>query len=58
MIIANFHEIYNFFSKKLLNNELNNEDLKTNFIKILKIMQPVLPHLTNECLTKFDEKNI
>ena len=30
--------------------------LKTNYQKILKIMQPVLPHLTNECLTKFDEK--
>ncbi len=58
VIIANFHEIYNFFSKKLLSNELGNEDLKTNFIKILKVMQPVLPHLTTECLTKFNEKQI
>ncbi len=58
VIIANFHEIYNFFSKKLSNDDLNYNELKINFMKILKIMQPVLPHLASECLTKFNENNL
>ena len=55
VIIANFHEIYNFFNKILLKEKFDNNELKINFIKILKIMQPVLPHMISECLTKFNE---
>ena len=56
VIIANFHEIYNFFQKSLKNKNFDIAELKTNFIKILKIMQPILPHLISECLIRFNEK--
>ena len=55
VIIANFHEIYNFFNKILIQNNFSNTELKNNFIKILKIMQPVLPHMISECLTNFKQ---
>jgi len=49
VLIANFHEIYNF-----LNKTLSREDWGSNFIdnylKILKVMMPVIPHFTNECI--------
>ena len=49
VLIANFHEIYNF-----LNKTLSKEDWGSNFIdnylKILKVMTPVIPHFTNECI--------
>ena len=49
ILIANFHEIYNF-----LNKTLSKEDWGSNFIdnylKILKVMTPVIPHFTNECI--------
>ena len=49
VLIANFHEIYNF-----LNKTLSREDWGSNFIdnylKILKVMTPVIPHFTNECI--------
>tara|TARA_B100001093_G_scaffold417856_1_gene408927 strand:- start:1299 stop:2285 length:987 start_codon:yes stop_codon:yes gene_type:complete len=50
VIIANLHEIYNFFSKVILNKNLNIKSLNTNYLKILKIISPVLPHLSSECL--------
>jgi leucyl-tRNA synthetase len=51
VIIANFHEIYNFFSKILLK-ETTSKNLLNNYIKILTIMLPVTPHLANECLSE------
>ena len=49
VIVANLHEIYNFFNK-LLDNENINKNLLTNYIKILKIIVPIAPHLASECL--------
>ena len=49
VIIANLHEIYNFFNKTLEKKAFN-ENLIANYIKILTIMIPVTPHLANECL--------
>ena len=58
VIIANLHEIYNFLSKNVDKIE-NKENLLLNYAKILKIISPILPHLTNECLDdlKIKEKN-
>ena len=56
VIIANFHEIYNFLFKIKDNNDLDVKTLKNNYIKILKIMQPVIPHMISECLTKMGEE--
>ena len=51
VIIAVFHEIYTFY-KKILDNNKNYKNLKNNFEKILILLIPVLPHLSNECLEK------
>ena len=54
VIIANLHEIYNYLSKNLKKIDCK-ENLIFNYEKILKIISPVMPHLTNECL---DELNV
>ena len=56
VIVATFHEIYSFF-KKLLDENKNYENLENNFKKILIVMSPVVPHLSSECLDKFNDKN-
>jgi len=57
VIIANFHEIYNFLSK-LKQHEISNiEDFKQNYINILIVMSPVLPHLISECLYELEVKD-
>ncbi len=48
VLIAYLHETYNFLSKEI--NKLNIKHLKENYIKILILMFPVLPHLVSECL--------
>ncbi len=52
VIIAVFHDIYSFYIK-ITNNKKN---LKENFEKILLIMMPVIPHITNECYKKINQK--
>ena len=55
MLVANFHEIYNFFSK-LTEKEDWGKNFISNYLKILKIMNPVVPHLSSECIQNFDIK--
>ena len=59
VIIANLHEIYNFFIKKIQENNYSKNLIK-NYSKILTIMMPIVPHLASECLSqiKKDEKII
>ena len=47
--IAHFYEAYNIFIKNI-DNEIDNNCLKKNIIKIMKLMLPFAPHLSNECL--------
>ena len=51
VIIAVFHEIYSFYNK-ISTHDKNYKNLKENFIKILIVMTPVIPHITNEFLEK------
>ena len=48
VIIANLHEIYNFYSQAYKTECIN---LNDNYIKILKVIFPVLPHFASECLS-------
>ena len=50
VIIANFYEIYNYLNKKT-SQPIEIEVLKTNYIKILECMIPVIPHFAQECLS-------
>jgi leucyl-tRNA synthetase len=55
VIIANLYEIYNFFNEKI-KQDLGKENLVNNYIKILKIMNPIIPHYSNECLEQINYK--
>ena len=54
VIIANLHEIYNFFSK-VIEDKIKYKDLKKNYSIILKIMIPIIPHMALECLAEIGE---
>jgi len=58
VLVANLHEIYNFFNK-VTDCEILNKNFKDNYIKILKVMQPIIPHIAQECLKEVSplEKN-
>ena len=49
VIIANIHEIYNFLNKEI---EKNYDSLviKENYLKILTLLTPTIPHYTSECV--------
>ncbi len=49
VIIANIYEIYNFLNKEI-ENEIDSNLLKKNYIKILILMAPAIPHFCHECL--------
>ena len=57
VIIANMYETYNFLIKHLEKN-INTNNLLENYIRILIIFSPIVPHLTSECLSDigFKEK--
>ncbi len=57
VIIANLHEINNFFNLIVKDNK-NYANLKSNYIKILKIMSPVIPHFASECLEQLGNNSI
>jgi leucyl-tRNA synthetase len=56
VIIANLHEIYNFYNKLLNEENLETEIFKINYVKILKVIHPILPHLISECLADLNEE--
>ena len=58
VIIANFHQIYNFFNTNNKDNELDINEFKEIYVKVLKGMYPVIPHIISECLVQFEEKPI
>jgi len=49
VIVANFYETYNFLIKEI-EKPTNQNNLIENYTKILKLMSPLLPHFTSECL--------
>ena len=49
VIIANFYEMYNFFSK-IIQKPLDKNILINSYVNILKIMMPLLPHIAAECI--------
>jgi len=55
VLIAYLHETYNFLSKEI--NKLDIKDLRENYLKILILMFPVLPHLVSECLNDLQKES-
>jgi leucyl-tRNA synthetase len=56
VIIANFHEIYNYFSKEI-NNFIKKDALRENYTNILYLLSPIIPHYAEECLSELNVKN-
>ena len=55
--IAYFYEVYNIF-KTSVQSDLSQSVLKSNIIKILKLLIPFIPHLAHECLELLNCKTI
>tara|TARA_Y100001970_G_scaffold289675_1_gene420820 strand:+ start:25 stop:930 length:906 start_codon:yes stop_codon:yes gene_type:complete len=57
VIIASMYESYNFLIKHIDKN-INTKNLFENYIKILTVFSPIVPHFANECMLDlgFDEK--
>ena len=49
VIIANLYETYNFLTKEI-KKEISSSRLLENYLKIIKIMTPIIPHFSSECL--------
>ncbi len=49
VIIANIYETYNFLNKEIESN-LDSEKLKKNYIDIIILFSPAIPHFASECL--------
>ena len=48
VIIANIYETYNFLNKEI-EKEIDSKKLKENYIKILILFSPAIPHFSSEC---------
>ncbi len=48
-IIANFHELFSFLTNEMKKN-YKKETILKNYQKILIVIMPIVPHLSNECL--------
>ena len=54
-IIANFHEVYSAINK-IINNKIDRKSWIKNYMDVLIVMNPVIPHFSNECIEKLSEK--
>ena len=54
VIVANLYEMYNFLIKEI-DKPIKKEILVENYKKILILMNPFIPHFTNECLSSINQ---
>ena len=57
VIVANLYEMYNFLIKEI-DKPIKKEILIENYKKILILMNPFIPHFSNECLNTINENQI
>jgi len=57
VIVANLYEMYNFLIKET-DKPIKKEILIKNYKKILILMNPFIPHFSNECLNTINENQI
>ena len=57
VIVANLYEMYNFLIKEI-DKPIKKEVLIENYKKILILMNPFIPHFSNECLDTINENQI
>jgi leucyl-tRNA synthetase len=54
-LVANLHEVYNYLSK--ISEKKLDSDFKENYLKILSLMVPIVPHIASECIYSIEGKN-
>jgi len=54
VIIANLHEMYSFLNKEIDRN-YSSEKLKENYLKILIVLMPIIPHFAVECYDTLED---
>ena len=57
VIVANLYEMYNFLIKEI-DKPIKKEVLIENYKKILILMNPFMPHFTNECLNSIGQSEV
>ena len=57
VIVANLHEMYNFLIKEI-EKPINKNILIENYKNILTLMNPIIPHFSNECLNDISKESI
>ena len=53
VVIASIYKIYTFYNKQTNKTDWGS-NFKKNYINILKIINPIIPHFSNECLNKLE----
>ena len=56
VIIANFYETYNFLNK-LVDEKIDTKILKKNYIDIVKLLFPIIPHFASEALEQLNQND-
>ena len=54
VVIASIYKIYTFYNKQTNKSDWGSNFFE-NYIKILKIINPIIPHFSNECLEKLNQ---
>ena len=57
VVIANVYSAYGLFTKAI-EEETSNDCLKKNFVKLMKMLIPFIPHLAHECLEQLKAGNV
>jgi len=54
VVIASIYKIYTFYNKQIVKEDWGSNFLN-NYINILEIINPIIPHFSNECLEKLNQ---
>ncbi len=54
VVIASIYKIYTFYNKQTNKSDWGSNFFE-NYIKILRIINPIIPHFSNECLEKLNQ---
>ena len=54
VVIASIYKIYTFYNKQTNKSDWGSNFFE-NYVKILKIINPIIPHFSNECLERLNQ---
>ena len=54
VVIASIHKIYSFYSQQINKEDWGN-NFEKNYVNILKVLNPIIPHFSSECLEQLKQ---